>query len=46
MSGKTTLLQHVLRNKEELKCAVIVNDMAVCFRPPHTPLLDFGWLSY
>jgi G3E family GTPase len=27
-SGKTTLLQHILRNKDALKCAVIVNDMA------------------
>lgn len=27
-SGKTTLLQHILRNKQGLKCAVIVNDMA------------------
>ena len=26
--GKTTLLQHILRNKENLRCAVIVNDMA------------------
>ena len=27
-AGKTTLLMHILRNKENLKCAVIVNDMA------------------
>lgn len=27
-SGKTTLLQHILRNKENLRCAIIVNDMA------------------
>ena len=27
--GKTTLLQHVLQNKQDLKCAVLVNDMAV-----------------
>jgi G3E family GTPase len=27
-SGKTTLLQHILKNKQNLKCAVIVNDMA------------------
>jgi G3E family GTPase len=27
-SGKTTLLQHILRNKQNLRCAVIVNDMA------------------
>ena len=27
-AGKTTLLQHILRNKENLKCALIVNDMA------------------
>ena len=27
-AGKTTLLQHILRNKENLRCAVIVNDMA------------------
>lgn len=27
-AGKTTLLQHILRNKQDLKCAVIVNDMA------------------
>jgi G3E family GTPase len=27
-SGKTTLLQHILTNKQGLKCAVIVNDMA------------------
>lgn len=27
-SGKTTLLKHILENKENLKCAVIVNDMA------------------
>ncbi|PRW34073.1 cobalamin synthesis P47K [Chlorella sorokiniana] len=26
-SGKTTLLTHILRNKEGLRCAVIVNDM-------------------
>lgn len=27
-SGKTTLLKHILTNKDNLKCAVIVNDMA------------------
>lgn len=27
-SGKTTLLEHILRNKQDLRCAVIVNDMA------------------
>jgi len=27
-AGKTTLLKHILQNKENLKCAVIVNDMA------------------
>ena len=27
-SGKSTLLEHILRNKEGLRCAVIVNDMA------------------
>ncbi len=27
-AGKTTLLTHILRNKDNLKCAVIVNDMA------------------
>ncbi|PRW20325.1 cobalamin synthesis [Chlorella sorokiniana] len=27
-AGKTTLLQHILRNKQGLRCAVIVNDMA------------------
>ena len=27
-SGKTTLLKHMLKNKEGLKCALIVNDMA------------------
>lgn len=27
-AGKTTLLEHILRNKEGLRCAVIVNDMA------------------
>ncbi|MGG0337139.1 GTP-binding protein [Priestia aryabhattai] len=27
-SGKTTLLNHILKNKEELKVAVIVNDMS------------------
>lgn len=27
-SGKTTLLKHILENKQNLKCAVIVNDMA------------------
>lgn len=27
-AGKTTLLQHILRNKQNLKCALIVNDMA------------------
>lgn len=27
-AGKTSLLQHILRNKENLRCAVIVNDMA------------------
>ena len=27
-SGKTTLLEHILHNKEGLKCAVVVNDMA------------------
>ena len=26
--GKTTLLKHILNNKENLKCALIVNDMA------------------
>ncbi len=29
-AGKTTLLNHVLHNKEDLKVAVIVNDMANC----------------
>ncbi len=28
LAGKTTLLQHILRNKEGRRCAVIVNDMA------------------
>ena len=27
-SGKTTLLQHILKNKENIKAAVLVNDMA------------------
>lgn len=27
-SGKTTLLEHILKNKEGLRCAVVVNDMA------------------
>ena len=27
-SGKTTLLKHVLENKQDLRVAVIVNDMA------------------
>lgn len=27
-SGKTTLLKHILTNKQNLRCAVIVNDMA------------------
>ena len=27
-SGKTTLLRHILKNKSNLRCAVIVNDMA------------------
>ena len=27
-SGKTTLLNHILHNKENLKVAVIVNDMS------------------
>jgi G3E family GTPase len=27
-AGKTTLLKHILTNKSNLKCAVIVNDMA------------------
>lgn len=27
-SGKTTLLKHILENKQNLRCAVIVNDMA------------------
>jgi len=27
-SGKTTLLNHILQNKENLKVAVIVNDMS------------------
>ena len=29
-SGKTTLLQHILQNTQNLKVAVIVNDMAEC----------------
>ena len=29
-SGKTTLLQHVLQNTQNLRVAVIVNDMAEC----------------
>lgn len=27
-AGKTTLLQHILTNKQNMKCAVIVNDVA------------------
>ena len=27
-AGKTTLLQHILKNKQNLRCAVIANDMA------------------
>ena len=27
-AGKTTLLEHILRNKRNLRCAIIVNDMA------------------
>ena len=27
-AGKTTLLQHILTNKVNMKCAVIVNDVA------------------
>jgi len=27
-SGKTTLLRHILKNKQNLRCAIIVNDMA------------------
>ncbi len=27
-AGKTTLLRHILANKQGLRCAVIVNDMA------------------
>ena len=27
-TGKTTLLNHILHNKEDLKVAVIVNDMS------------------
>jgi G3E family GTPase len=27
-SGKTTLMEHILRNKQGYKCAVLVNDMA------------------
>mmetsp|Transcript_81830 Transcript_81830/g.95522 ORF Transcript_81830/g.95522 Transcript_81830/m.95522 type:complete len:518 (-) Transcript_81830:148-1701(-) len=27
-AGKTTLLEHILKNREGLRCAVIVNDMA------------------
>ena len=29
-SGKTTLLQHILENTQNLRIAVIVNDMAEC----------------
>ena len=29
-SGKTTLLQHILQNTQNIKVAVIVNDMAEC----------------
>ena len=31
LTGKTTLLNHILHNKEELKAAVIVNDMSEVF---------------
>ncbi|KAL4425217.1 hypothetical protein ABPG75_009233 [Micractinium tetrahymenae] len=27
-AGKTTLLKHILQNKQDLRCAVVVNDMA------------------
>ena len=27
-AGKTTLLNHILHNREGLRCAVIVNDMS------------------
>jgi G3E family GTPase len=27
-AGKTTMLEHILKNKQGLKCAVVVNDMA------------------
>ena len=27
-AGKTTLLQHILKNRQGLRCAVLVNDMA------------------
>jgi len=33
-SGKTTLLQHILHNRQDLKVALIVNDMSESLPSP------------
>ena len=43
-SGKTTLLQHILRNKQGLKCAVIV--ISYSKRGDISPIPEWMYLLY